>query len=330
MNTTSSTNSSAGRADAWLALLLSPDCTPQDRAEFNQWLDESPQHVIAYVEAERLHQIAGQLANDEMLRAAARAALREAGRDATPAWRRFAWWAPTTLVAGVLVAVTIGMRWWVPTGPAPSEHYATQVGERRELTLQDGSRLMLDTDSSLSVRFDNERREVEVERGRVQFVVAQDAARPFTVRAGEGSIRDIGTTFQVHKADQHVEVGLIEGKVIVTGAEKATSTLAPGQQVSYDNHGRLGATEPLDVSVANAWPGGDLVFKNQRLDALLVEMNRYSTTKLRLAEPELGRITVSGVFHAGDQAALLEVLKQGWSLRAERRGDEIYLRRGPV
>ncbi|MFD0326499.1 FecR family protein [Lysobacter gummosus] len=189
--------------------------------------------------------------------------------------------------------------------------------------------MMLDTDSVIVARFSDERREVEVDRGRVQFQVAADAARPFSVKAGNGLIRDIGTTFQVIKTDSTVNVGLLEGEVIVSnGVAQADSTLKPGQQLSYDHSGRMSPPEPLDLNAAQAWPTGDLVFKNRRLDALLIEMNRYSATKLRLADPALGKITVSGVFHIGDQAALLEALEQGWSLQSEQRADdEIVLHR---
>ena len=88
MNTTlpTSTNANApgpqdGRAEAWVARLDSPECTPQERAEFERWLDASPAHVAAYVEAERAHQAAAQLAGDEMLQAAARIAWRQTGRE---------------------------------------------------------------------------------------------------------------------------------------------------------------------------------------------------------------------------------------------------------
>lgn len=308
-----------GRAEAWVALLDSPECTSRDRAEFDRWLDASPEHVTAYVEAERAHQAAAQLASDEMLQAAARIAWRSTGRESA----RSRWWMPAAMVASLLVATVVGVNWLRTPPPVSSDSYVTAVGEQRSLRLADGTQVLLDTDSSIVARFSDERREVEVARGRVQFQVAADAKRPFSVQAGGGVIRDIGTTFQVIKTDNNVNVGLIEGSVIVSnGVAQAGSTLQPGQQLSYDDSGRMSPPEPLDLNVAQAWPTGELVFKNRRLDSLLIEMNRYSATKLRLADPALGKITVSGVFHIGDQAALLEVLERGWPLKAEKRTEE--------
>ncbi|UJB18354.1 MULTISPECIES: FecR family protein [Lysobacter] len=323
--TTPTADPADGRAEAWVARLDSPECTAQDRAEFDRWLDAAPEHVTAYVAAERAHQAAAQLASDEMLQAAARIAWRATGRESA----RSRWWMPAAMAASLLVATAVGVNWLRTPAPASDDRYLTAVGEQRSLRLADGTQVMLDTDSVIVARFSDERREVEVDRGRVQFQVAADAARPFSVKAGNGLIRDIGTTFQVIKTDSTVNVGLLEGEVIVSnGVAQADSTLKPGQQLSYDHSGRMSPPEPLDLNAAQAWPTGDLVFKNRRLDALLIEMNRYSATKLRLADPALGKITVSGVFHIGDQAALLEALEQGWSLQSEQRADdEIVLHR---
>ncbi len=329
MNTPLSTSQaydSDGRAEAWVARLHSPECTPQDRAEFDRWLDASPQHVADYVQAERAHQLAAQLAGDEMLQAAARIAWRSTGRESA----RPRWWVSTAMVASLALAAVVGIGLMRTPAPVAPERHATAVGEQRALRLADGTQVLLDTDSVILARFSAKAREVEVDRGRVQFVVAQDPSRPFSVKAGNGLIRDIGTTFQVLKHGEKVNVGLIEGEVSIRGSlAQATATLRPGQQLDYDAQ-RMGAPEPLDLNVAQAWPTGDLVFKNRRLDALLNEMNRYSTTKLRLADPGLGAITVSGVFHIGDQASLLQALEQGWSLKAETGSDgAIVLHRTP-
>ena len=86
--------------------------------------------------------------------------------------------------------------------------------------------------------------------------------------------------------------------------------------------------ETFDIAVAEGWTQGELVFKEHRLDALLAEANRYSTTKLTLADPALAEISVSGVFRAGNQDALVSALERGWGLHARRVGpDEIRLHR---
>ncbi|WP_342315162.1 FecR domain-containing protein [Lysobacter sp. FW306-1B-D06B] len=309
-------NPADGEAESWMARLLAPDCTPADRAAFEDWLAQAPENVEAWLEVERLQMLSAQLRSDEMLRAATRAVRRAPARVG---WRR---WVPAAAAAVLVLAVTT--IWWrqEPFAEAEPQQFATTMGEQSEVTLADGTVVLLDTGSRLTARFDGRQRLVELERGRAQFVVGVDPDRPFLVKAGAGTVRDIGTTFQVsHRADA-VNVGVLEGRVDVSAGGGTATALAPGEQVDVDTKGRIGTKAPLDVVAARAWPQGDLVFKQRRLDELLAEMNRYSKQQVRLADPALGALTVSGVFHAGDQDALVAVLERGWSLRAERKGAE--------
>lgn len=316
-----------GRAEAWVARLMSPDCSDAEHREFEDWLAESPRNIDAYLEAERAHALAAQLADDEFVRAAARGARR---MPAQGGWRR---WMPMASIAATVAAVAIGAAIWrmQPADAPATTIYATAVGEQRDQVLSDGTRLLLDTDSAIDVRFGADARLVEVRRGRVQIEVGKDP-RPFLVRAGQTVVRDIGTTFQVSRGTgAAVQVGLIEGVVQVSlgeGTDAPRRTLAPGEQVAVDAAGKLGDKRGLDLETAQAWPRGDLIFRERPLGQLLEEANRYSTTQLRLGDPSLAGIRISGVFHAGDQAALAKALEQGWGLRAERTNEhEVVLQR---
>ncbi len=315
------------QAEAWLARLMSPECEPQERAAFEDWLAQSPDNITAYLDAERIHALAAGLGSDDLLRAAAQSARRK------PAGGQHNWrsWQPSAAAAVLVIAVAAATLWPRPAEKAVAQQFMTAQGEQREVTLVDGTVLRLDTGSEITTRFDGRQRLIELERGRAQFVVAADPDRPFLVKAGPGTVRDIGTTFQVSRIDGQVNVGLLEGRVDVsvgTGAGVRRSELAPGEQIDIDGNGAIGTKQPLDLAAAHAWPQGDLVFRQRRLDELLVEMNRYSQVQLRLDDPALGSLQVSGVFHAGDQEALVAALERGWSLRAQRAGtEEIVLSR---
>lgn len=312
-----------GAAEAWMARLLAPDCTAAERAAFEDWLAQSPDHIEAFVEVERAHSLTMTLRSDAMLRAAGRV-VRGSPARARP-FRR--WW-PAAAAAGLVAAVAV-LLLRQPDVPATVDHYATAMGEQREVTLADGTVMRMDTASTLTTRFDGRERVIELRGGRAQFVVGEDPRRPFLVKAGASTVRDIGTTFQVSRTGDVVNVGLLEGRVDVSTSAAGTtqrSTLSPGEQVTVLADGRIGDKAPLDVAEARSWPRGDLVFRQRRLDELVAEMNRYSSRQIRIADPELGALRVSGVFHAGDQDALVAVLERGWSLRAERTGEhEIVL-----
>lgn len=308
----------------WVARLHSPECTAHERAAFEDWLAQSPDRIASYLEAERLYTMSAQLASDDLLRAAARAARREA------APRRFGKVLWPALAAG-LVAVAGLVALWPGKTPVATQTYATQDGQQSQVTLSDGTVVSLDIDTRLVTRFDADRRWVELQHGRAQFVVGRDP-RPFAVHAGVGTVRDIGTTFQVSRSGNAVDVALLDGQVEVSTQVNGTprrSLLSPGERVSVDTSGAIGAPVALDIAQAQSWPKGDLVFRQQRLDDLLTQMNRYSSQQVKLADPALGALAVSGVFHVGDQASLVAALERGWSLRAVRNGDNEIVLHGP-
>ena len=90
----------------------------------------------------------------------------------------------------------------------------------------------------------------------------------------------------------------------------------------------MGVVQAADIDAARAWTMGKIAFAQRRLDELLVDINRYSTRPIRLADPSMGTQKVSGVFDVRDQQGLLDALAAGWGLVAVRdAGDEIVLQR---
>lgn len=325
MQTDQDTFDSPEAAEAWLARLLAEDCSAEDKAAHAQWRDADPEHAGAFAETERLHDMAALLKDDPMIRAATRAAKRNA---APRRYRPMGW-----IAAAAVLVCAIGIGLFRFATPPAAVHYASSTA-LQTITLADGTRLQLDASSAATVQFDRSRRIVLLDRGRAEFDVADDPGRPFEVRAGDTVIRDIGTTFQVSRNDQGIRVGLLEGAVEITGSHAGTTwtqALKPAEQLDIDADGIAGKVAPLDLSVARAWPQGQLVFQERRLDDVLAEANRYSSTKLRVTDPALAALRISGNIHAGDQQTLLKSLEQGWQLQAERTADdEFHLRRGPT
>lgn len=300
-------------AEAWVARLHAPDTELEEFEAFEQWLRSDPANREAYTEVRRLHEAAASLASDPMIRAAGLMARRRSAQQ-TKHRRLINRFAP---LAAAAVVVAFGIHLW-PTAEQPTEHrYAGVTGLPQTMQLSDGTQMVLDADSVVTTQFSKQRRSVKLERGRAEFAVAQ-ASPPFEVTAGANTIRDIGTTFQVSNRSDGVTVGVLSGKVAVTrdGKSAAAHTLTQDQQIHIDASGNTGGVTPLDLTAAQGWTHGELVFRQQPLAELLEEMNRYSDTKVRLGTADLGRLTVSGTFKVGDQQALVETLKTGWSLRA--------------
>lgn len=316
------------QAARWYARLQAADCSATEREAFEQWCIEDPSHIDSWLAVCEVHERAAELRDDD----AVGAALRVARRGSARPHRWQGWQVGIGLgIAALLVLAIILVGWRYRGEPAPPLRYATAVGEQRAVVLADGTSLLLDTDSTVLASIDDARRELTVERGRVNIAVAEDAARGFEVLAGRGRIRDIGTEFQVAHGSDGVTVTLIEGMVgiRIEHSPDTEAVLAPGEELSYGKDGRMGQRRRADLETIRGWTHGQIILKNRPLDELLTELNRYSSIPLRLADPSVGKQTISGVFNVDDRESLLRALDAGWGLKASSvsSANEIVLTR---
>jgi transmembrane sensor len=313
-------------AAAWLARLLAPDASEHDHDAFARWCAESEANSEAYASVAIDHEYARLCADDPMIAAATRKArIAHSGHARTSTVRRL-----VALASAALVVIAIGAGAW-RMYRTPVKTLATAIGEQREVALDDGSRLVLDTNTIVDARFDRGARELMLRKGRIDIDVARDP-RPFSVIGGRGVVRDIGTRFQVERHGDDVAVILISGAVNVSLKPAADVvnevTLSPGQQARFGAQGDIVVAEVEEIETASRWTEGTLIFKQRRLGDLIAEINRYSIVQISFADGSLADLRVSGVFRVGDQASLLEALRRGWSVSAKQTSDyEIELSR---
>ncbi|MGR9088206.1 MAG: FecR family protein [Gammaproteobacteria bacterium] len=222
-----------------------------------------------------------------------------------------------SLAASILLlaaAVPIS-RVWLVNGV-----YQTAKGEQAHIEPSDGSRIDLNADSTLRVAYGVSERKVILERGEALFTVTHDASHPFAVYAASGRIRDFGTQFNVYRQGDRVTVTVLEGEVGIDSVQRiATQSLQPGMQLTYRNDGPIGAPRQVKTDVAAAWREGRLVFKNQALDEVLVQLGRYHEVDLMLADAGLRHMKVSGSFPTGDLDLALNTIAAGLPVRIVRR-----------
>jgi transmembrane sensor len=308
----------------WLGRLSTPAVSTQTIEDFFTW-KRKPENAAAYLTAEKMHRLSGSAASSPIVQSTladidARRAARTGAR-ARPAPAVLGWAAAGALGTVLLVAVVSSSGLL-----AGAKVYRTAVGERRSITLPDGSRLDLDTDTRLSVRLTDKLRAVSLQRGQALFDVAHDAKRPFRVTADTAQIDDLGTRFDVRRDPDGVRVTLIAGSASVStlGAERAGLTLTPGQQVTA---GRLISTPRLvDAAAATSWTGGHLIFDDTPLASAVMEVNRYAKIKVGLSDQSLETMRVSGVFDTTDTEAFVKGVCQLLNLKASAAGGLILLK----
>jgi len=317
----------AMEADRWLARLHAPDCSPEDRRQFQDWLARHPTHWQAYNQAEHLWSAAAH-ARDPDMDAMADALLERARqrRWRAPRRMRMMGWAASVLV-GVGVAWGGLQSGWFAPGPT-AVTYSTAIGELRAFTLEDGSVVTLNTDTVVRVSMARRSRTLVLEHGQAQFKVAPDPHRPFTVETALTQVTALGTVFQVRQTKASTEVSLLEGHVEVRPAKAGQGLrqdLQPGDRLQA-RAGGAWQRGRVDVEAAQAWLSGRLLFDGIPLRQAVEEFNRYSRRQLRLDDPAIGDIPIQGVFDAGDTDAIVLALQYAYPLRADDRGAEVGLR----
>lgn len=289
---------------AWFVRLRDEDASDADRHAFAAWLDAEPAHLKAWQELERIW---GAL--DEVAAPAAAAPVRAVARRQRTSWR------PLAAAAMLLIAVTAGLR-LLPAGP--SADHRTDTGERRTISLADGSQVELAPGSALNVDLTPARRTIKLVSGEAFFTVAKDATRPFVVEAANGKIAVLGTAFDVKlAANDAVSVIVTESRVAVSANDSPAVTVDAGQEVSY-GPGGVSAVRAADLDAAQAWRHDQLVFHDAPLDTVLSELGRYRRGHIQLLGGELGKRRITAVFDAKRPDAALETIARNLDLRLLR------------
>ncbi|MGY2374603.1 FecR family protein [Pseudomonas sp. SDO524_S393] len=290
------------QAAQWLTRLHDEDVTDADRHAFYQWCDADPRHGVAI---ERMRGLWGSL--DTLPARPARLAL---NRAFAPRRSRGA------QVFGVLGVVLCG---WLGVQHVPvwMADQRTGVGERRQIALEDGSRLQLNSNSAVDVKFDGRQRVIELLQGELWVEVAKDAQRPFVVRTDQGSATALGTRYLVKRAaDGTTVVTVIESSVAVKGKASDGVKVMAGQRSTLD-HGRAQAPQAIGSADPDAWTRGLLKVNDQPLSDVLQTLASYRPGLVRFDAPALQNLRVSGVFKLDDTAAALSALADNLPIQVE-------------
>lgn len=319
-----------GQAEHWFVQLLDPSASETDRAAAKQWRAQSTSHELAWQQVQKVWSATELLAADDAIAQALRRAERNVGRPES-FWR--GWFSKGLGAVALVVLAVLATGHWLDQHLPPGTSYATAIGEQKTIVLEDGSTVVLDTATAITARFLKDERRIDLEQGQADFQVKSDKQKPFVVYAEGGSVTAVGTRFQVRARGTGVSVVLLEGVVKVDSPKsengaRVTAMLEPGQRLQFDRADNRWNKETVDLEASRGWAEGNLFVRNWRLGDLLNEMNRYSSTQLRLSDPNLAELPISGTFKVGDHVSLVLALEHGWALHAEKRGrDEIVLRK---
>lgn len=307
------------QAAQWYALLRDGRATALQQQQWQGWLSAQAEHAQAW---QLVQSISGSFAPLRALpNASVAAAELQAAhvRMAQTASRR------RVVMAGFAMLATGASGWalwkaeWMPAAVlAWAAEHQTRVGEQRQLALADGSELWLNTATAVDVDYSPTTRRVMLRAGQVLVETGHDGLdRPFIVQSPQGTMRALGTRFDVRLRGDATELSVYEGQVQVRTRRGSEVRVAADQRLRFT----ADALGPVDAAddTQQAWMKGLLVAHDMPLMEVVQELQRYRRGQIVLA-PELAELKLYGSVPLHDTDAALAMIAKVFHVRVKPIG----------
>jgi transmembrane sensor len=222
-----------------------------------------------------------------------------------------------------VVAVSLGYQFF----HGSPVHEVLVAAKQEPTTLPDGSSLLLSAKAVAEVDFSGVIRDVVLRPdGEAFFKVHHDTARPFNVRAGDLTVTAVGTAFDVRREADRVTVTVEEGTIVAAAVGIRGPTqwrVGAGYQVTYSEDLRSAVVSRVDTQSVLRWRDGELAYDNAPLEAVIADINRYSTVNVTVRDPKLLRLHFTGTVFVGSINDWVNALEAKYPLKASvsRDGD---------
>ena len=289
-----------------------------DQSAFEVWLAESPSHEISYWRLEAAWEATKRLA-----------ALQHPSVPRPSPKSSWPTFAAIAALAGLAVFARSAL-------PPYFQHpdirtITTAIGERKTISLGDGSKIQLNTNSRLKVVSNVAGRKAWLDKGEAFFDIVHDNHHPFVVTIGNRRITDLGTKFLVRRGTHELTVSLIEGRArfdALDGSVLSPVFLKPGDTLEDSGKAivaRRKTTSELKDDLG--WQRGVLVFKHATLADAATEFNRYNSGKIVVPDPQTAQITIGGTFQSNNATVFAESVRDLLGLRVTTRGNNTVISR---
>jgi transmembrane sensor len=294
--------------------------TDADQLAFEAWLAQSPAHEIAYWRLDGAWSRAGRLS---VLR------LKEPAQKKPPLWG-LSFLVP--IAATVVLVAALAAGYWMYATQPQTAAFATKLGGHETVTLSDGTRVELNTNTAIRVKYSANAREFWLDRGEAYFQVRHDPAHPLTVYAGDRRITDIGTEFDIHREPGQLDVTVLAGRVGFDAAaapKSASPLLLTKGDAIVATATDMSVVHKTDHELMNelSWRRGVLVFDGTPLAEAAREINRYNAQKIVIADPKLAETAITGTISANDPQQFVRMTQYLLGLHGETANGEIVISR---
>ena len=306
-------------ASEWLIRCDSEDCSEVDAAALEAWLQASPHNRVAYLRMTKAWRTA------DLLRAIERPAPANEWRHA----RWGGWQANARRTAMAAVAAAFLVLVVVISLQTQTTEYSTPIGGHRTITLADQSRIELDTNSKVRVRYTEERRIITLVTGEVYFEMKHNPDRPVEVLAGDRRVTMLGTKFLVRRDTDRVMVLVTEGRVRVDRrfglGHHASAVLSPNETLAASGSSSIVHKAPPEkIAEQLSWREGRLTFSQTTLVDAAEKFNRYNEKPLVVAD-DVAHTRIGGSFDPRNPEGFAELLHTGFGFSVRSEPDGIFI-----
>ena len=313
MTTQDVSNDALHAATEWFVNLTSGEETQEDKKEWQIWLDACSEHKLAW---QKIEAVTGQFSGlDRQISIAVLnrpPSAISASQDRRQAIKSLGLF---FIVGSASLLAYKKKPWYVLLAD-----YSTGIGEVKHVTLEDGTHLVLNTNTKFSTDFNEQGRNVKLLQGEVYVETVKEELRnyrPFTMTTEHGTITALGTKFSVRIEDRSSRVNVYEDAVEVRpmNGDGDNIIVNAGELVTFTSN-EFQQKIAMDLS-SLAWTKGFIIVDKMPLSELVTELSRYKTGVLR-CDPHIAHLEISGAFPVNDIDAALKSVSKTLSIKVER------------
>jgi transmembrane sensor len=310
----------ATQAAYWQAQLSSDLVTEQHRREFELWLDERPENKIAWQEVNAFWAGLDSLTEADISDVKNNRVIDFKIPDPIKPSSRF-----TLPALGIAASLLLMISLIYGQSGFYFADYTTAPGKQLNVVLADGSEIIMNTDTAISVDYSAHHRQITVHEGEAYFVVAPDAQRPFEVHTHAGQVRALGTEFNIKTRQKDVTVTVYQHAVRVTAENgKAIESLPEGKQLVFSED-TLSPVTSGNLQRGKAWRNQRMIFQDKPLAEVIEELNRYRSGRIIVLNNAIKTLPVTGVFATDDTNIALKTIEQSLPITITKITEKLVL-----
>lgn len=318
-----------------LIRFLTHRCTLTELDTINEWIAADPANAKWLFDIEHIWSLKDELRfsdKKEIEAAYSRFVSHIKDKEAPPkqpkrihplSWVRYA--------AAVLLIAFLGANLYMQLDKDAIEMNIVEVpnGERASVTLSDGTKVWLNSQSRLTypAKFANGQRSVKLE-GEGYFEVTHNKKAPFYVQSNLIRVQVLGTKFNVKAyPDEPSLVTLTEGKVeVTTNNNEHKLILKPNEQASYSATTGMQLTKHINSTTVRLWTTGEMAYTNSMLAEIVKDLERQFNVRISITDKELASEVFTCHFKSSTRVdEVLKLLKETRQLDYSINGEDIKI-----